>query len=259
EVPNGRLLRTLQPLAPGIRVYSTIAGHSVLSPDGKFLAAGTIDFSQGQNQVKSELGLWDVGAEKLLHRLRGQGNDMDFPLTFTPDSRAVLTFRNDTVLLIEVVTGKEVRRISIQDRPASAVRFSPCGRLMAFGDAQHWVRVIECATGSPRFQFSGHSVRSLMFSPGSRTLATGGADATIMLWDLRQRWPEAALAPKELEAHWANLTQTDAQQGWQAMRRLADAPRDCVPFLGKQLKPLYGAPPEEAMVKALLTKLDSDS
>ena len=67
-----------------------------------------------------------------------------------------------------------------------ALAFSPDGRLLASGSADHTVRLWETATGRELRSLAGHTlyVRALAFSPDGRLLASAGADATVKLWDV---------------------------------------------------------------------------
>ncbi len=252
EVPAGRLVRRLKDFHD--------SSCAVLSPDGKTLAAATARRDQVGYR---ELTLLEPATGKLLHRV----NDLHLPIAFSPDSETLLAHDGKCVGLIDVASGKKVRSFGERSLLARdwivawAVAFSPCGRLLTFATTQQGqVEVVEIATGSRRFVFRpDYAIRSLAFSPDGKMLATGGHDGTILLWDLVGRGREAALTPQELEAAWAALADADGQKGWQAMRRLADAPRDGVPFLGNRLKPLYaGGLPEEATLRGLLTRLDSN-
>ncbi|MGL4552611.1 MAG: hypothetical protein ACRC33_15670 [Gemmataceae bacterium] len=69
---------------------------------------------------------------------------------------------------------------------ATAVAFSPDGRLLAAADLKRTVTLYDPDTGAAVRQLQGHqdAVAALAFSPDGRLLASGGDDRTIRVWDV---------------------------------------------------------------------------
>jgi hypothetical protein len=115
------------------------------------------------------------------------------------------------------------------------------------------VTLWEVATGQVRRRLAGHAgdVNCLAFGGDGRTLVTGSADTTALVWDLAA--PPSPKGPDEL---WADLLAPDGARSWQAICNLAASPAG-VKFLGRALPPV-AVPRDEAQVTRLLKALDSD-
>ena len=106
---------------------------------------------------------------------------------------------------------------------------------------------------------AGHrgSVVSLAFALDG-TLASGGNDTTILLWDTNclprsARLEHVKLDPQELEARWAELTAQDAAKAFRAMQQLVATPQQAVMLLKKHM-PIE--PADSQVVAALIADLD---
>jgi WD40 repeat protein len=140
DVATGELIRRLD----GPRWSCTLA----FSPDGKHLAAGGIDDSEGKTLVRPAYGksawVWETATWKRRWLLDGHEKGI-YVLAFSPDGKRLATGAcegDDRVRLFDLESGKELAR------------------------------------------FAGHhsAVLSLTFSPDGRTLASGAGDSTILLW-----------------------------------------------------------------------------
>jgi hypothetical protein len=155
----------------------------------------------------------------------------------------------------QVPSGKPLGRVSRTDAMITCpVACAPDGLTWAVGwqtraGADCRVQLWEAATCQVRKEWPGHggTITALAFAPDGRTLASGSADTTILLWDLRAdlaaaRRHHPRLTPEEAAAQWGLLS-GDAATAYPAQLRFAVAPADALAFLRDRLPPVPGQPP----------------
>jgi hypothetical protein len=104
----------------------------------------------------------------------------------------------------------------------------------------------------------GHrgKVTRLAYSPDGRRLASGSADTTVLVWDVRGLTAGRGAAAKAPAGLWEDLGSPDAAMGYNAVCRGVAAGDASVTVIKAKLKPLPRI--DEAKFKAWLRQLDAD-
>lgn len=173
DVASGRLRRSLSGHT-GAVTYLAFARTALVSS----AADGTIRF-------------WDVGSGRLLG---GFGGTIT-AFALAPDGRTgVLRFRDNTVVLWDVVAGRKlrsfVRNWAVGDfgfETANAFAFSPDSKFLAAGSTQGFhIALWETASGKEILSLGGHAipVYAMAVSPvGTMLASTNVWDCAAVLWD----------------------------------------------------------------------------
>jgi RNA polymerase sigma factor (sigma-70 family) len=166
------------------------------SPDGKLLATG--GGAWGNPQGPGEVKIWDAETGALRNHLTGHTGWV-YSVLFSVDGKTLASASHDgTVRLWDVAAGKE-RAVLMHAGPVVSLALSPDGRVLAAGTgtddpkgdrvlpANGTVRLWEMATAKELPALAGQSGLGypVGFSADGTTLATGCADGSLKLWDIR--------------------------------------------------------------------------
>ncbi len=242
--------------AEGLRFWDLATGKSTLllsdgapvaglcmalSPDGKMLAAASLD---------NETTIWDVQSRSLVRRLHRPSDlvlsmafsadgtmlasgsvegtlklwdvatgaepdllDGDPPRTFSvafSSQRMLATGGTDgTIRLWDLDTGRNLHTLIGHRGMVMSVAFSPDGGLLASGGKDNTARLWDVTTGKLLDTLKGHAnfIRSVRFSPDGKSLATASMDATVKLWDIGRRRPTFLTEPSGMVTNVAYFPQ----------------------------------------------------
>jgi WD40 repeat protein len=200
--------------------------HGDLLPDGALARLGTVRWRHGAPvrtvafspdggvvaalDADGAVRLWTRANGRERKRWRQQSGSRG-PLAFSPDGRLLATGDGGIIHLWDAATGAEVRRLEGHQGTVHCLAFAPDGRTLASGAVEGLryvgstdvlvarrspgdkvLRLWDVATGRPTREFSGHEdgIETVAWSPDGRTLATGGWDRTIRIWDAPDTSPE---------------------------------------------------------------------
>jgi WD40 repeat protein len=169
DVATGRARRTLEG-------HDSWVSSLAFSPDGKTLAAGTSE---------QAVVLWDVGTGERLQALEMAGNRVS-RVTFSPDGRLLAAASPDgRVVLWNTLTGAPQAQLYTRIS-AGAIAFSPDSSLLAVSRRGR-VLLWSVREEGQVHELAGHDRKgygSIAFAPDGRTVAAGGSDGSVTLWQM---------------------------------------------------------------------------
>jgi WD40 repeat protein len=144
------------------------------SPDGTSIA------SIGQDGVR----LFNAVDGKQVHFWPGPAAGFEGRVEFAPDGRSLFSANFFSLCELDVMTGKEVRKLIDQTALVHSFAVSPDGKKIAVANDDE-VHLIERQSGRTVRKLSGHKgqVNAVAWSRDGLTLASGGDDHFLRYWD----------------------------------------------------------------------------
>ena len=168
----------------------TLGGHSECvysvcwSPDGKWLASGSVD-----KNVK----IWDAKSGQCVGTLEGH-SEWVYSVCWSPDGKYLASGSADnTVIIWDANNGECIRTLKGHLYSVKSVSWSPDGKYLASGSAQHngetyigCIKIWDAIGGKEIQTLHRHSsfVESVCWSPDGKYLASGSEDGTIIIWSV---------------------------------------------------------------------------
>jgi WD40 repeat protein len=245
----------------------------LFSPDGQFLAA---------HYDGEQILVWNLTTGKEQCHIEFPRNSPILTLAFSRDGKTLLVdVGGEAPGMWETATGKarratRPRTAALPNEPRPAMRrlgygrynvlspmntvaLSPDGRLLARGRPGGVVQLWDVGADKEVGQLKGHraDVTALAFAGDGKTLTSGSADTTLLLWDIKDFAANAKSRTANLDANarWADLIGDDAIRAFDALHEFAAAPKQAVEYIGKNLRPEFV---DTDRIERLIADLDSD-
>ncbi len=172
--------------------HSSFVNSVAFTPDGRHALSTSNDRS---------VIVWDVATGEAIQRFEPFMESLAVPvaLAIRPDGRTALVgggiptlgqtlgdlANGAALILLEIETGKVVRRFEGHRGFVLGAAFSPDGRYALSSGNDHSVRLWDIETGAELARFEGHTgeVWRVAFSPDGRTAYSSSLDGTLRVWD----------------------------------------------------------------------------
>jgi WD40 repeat protein len=113
----------------------------------------------------------------------GAGN----AIAYSPDGKTILTGgEGGSLRLWDAATGRELKRIAVQEKQVNAVAFSPDGKKIAAAGSEGRVCIHDAVTGHElrTSRWTTQAIYTLVFSPDGNAVASAGFEGIIAIHDL---------------------------------------------------------------------------
>jgi WD40 repeat protein len=210
--------------------------------------------------ASSHVIFWNIGTGRVVRAIVTPGG-LPTGLAFSPDGRCLATGCGAGGMeLWELTTGQDrMPENRGDDRPASAVAFSPDGRLL-FAAGSDGLRAEDVWTRKVVKSWRPHRGGVLTLAAAGGRLLTVGADGTAVVWDVaRLKLPKpelTRLTPAELAKLWDDLAADKTADGYRAIGRAVVAGPQAVELLRQRLE--NSATVDGKRLATLIADLDAD-
>jgi mono/diheme cytochrome c family protein len=154
--------------------HTSLVSAVAFTPNGKWIVSG--DFGGNVAYWKAADGKEGWRAEKL---------GLVTAIAVDPQAKFVAVATENSLVLLDLANGHEIKRYGKFNSPLSAVAISPNGKWIAAGNDAGTIRVWLAGEEKAKFTLTGHDggIRSVAIKDGGQWVLSGGADRTLRLWD----------------------------------------------------------------------------
>jgi WD40 repeat protein len=179
------------------KAFAGVLLSIALSPDGGMVAVGGGAFAP--DPISGQAVMWDLGTGKELLSIDAAAAIMQ--VAFSPDGRHLAAACLDTnATLWDVTTGKRETAYRDPESGLVGVLFAGEGNTIATLGPRSGIKLFNQGSAKPHgtLKFDDHLIEA-MASDG-RTIASGGTDRIVRLWDVQSQFNTAVLGPESADA-----------------------------------------------------------
>lgn len=178
-------------VAHGVRLWSMKDGSIIEELKGETLAEiGMVEFSPDGKYIAAADGsgtiiVWDIKSAKIVLSIP-KAVSISEAFAFSHDSRQILINQGQSVEVWEIATKELTQRIATSMDRIISLAISPDGRLIALGDSERGIHLIEVSNPNNRISLKNHKngIVALKFAENGETLISVSYDGTARVWGI---------------------------------------------------------------------------